>query len=170
LDWSVEKDMEKASPVFMVSLELAVAMRISEIIKTGYITDSLLNYIKSRSLDNIAHHVDDLLYGGRYCKETFNDLALAIAVMAFNSNGVEIFGKKWKAEFMNINLEITTEEAFELDCLLEFCLRINRYPKELQADKTQIILNPTIARDIHNKLIMSIEKFKEDKKNENRII
>ncbi len=67
-------------------------------------------------------HGDDLLFGGKHCARTFNDLATAIAVMSFNPLGCEVFGIKWKSEFKMVNLELTTEDAQELEDLLIFFL------------------------------------------------
>lgn len=45
----------------------------------------------------IAEHGDDLMFGGRHCKEAFNKLALGIACGAYQPGGITFLGDHYEA-------------------------------------------------------------------------
>lgn len=45
--------------------------------------------------DMIAAHGDDLIFGGPFCRDTFNALAKSIALLAFAPGGVTALGRHW---------------------------------------------------------------------------
>lgn len=45
----------------------------------------------------VAAHGDDLQFGGRHTKETFNKLALGVACLAYQPGGITFLGDHWEA-------------------------------------------------------------------------
>ncbi|QLE42221.1 hypothetical protein FD723_18550 [Nostoc sp. C052] len=81
-----------------VCLETAVMLRIREIKQSGYISDYLLESVKETA-DLIAYSGDTLLFDNKKAGAIFNKVALAVAVMSFQSGGVQIFGFKFESVF-----------------------------------------------------------------------
>ncbi|MEH2201210.1 hypothetical protein [Nostoc sp.] len=84
-----------------VCLEAAVMLRVREIKQSGYISDYLLESVKETA-DLIAHSGDILLFDNKKAGAIFNKVATAIAVLSFQSGGVEIFGFKFESNFEQI--------------------------------------------------------------------
>lgn len=86
-----------------VTLEIAVSIRIAEIKQMGYIPSDW-QFNAQSLVDDICHKGDQLLYGSQDKGETaaiFNQLARAIAVLAFQPGGINIFGFKAEAIFVD---------------------------------------------------------------------
>ncbi|MBN3875204.1 hypothetical protein [Nostoc sp. JL23] len=81
-----------------VCLETAVMIRIREIKQSGYMSDYLLESVKETA-DLIAYSGDTLLFDNKKSGAIFNKVAMAIAVMSFQPNGIEIFGFKFESRF-----------------------------------------------------------------------
>jgi hypothetical protein len=80
------------------SLSLAVYIEILNIQKKGYISDAMIeDAINSAEL--IATKSDTLMYDSKSgeASRIFAKLACAVACLAFQPGGVEIFGQKFEA-------------------------------------------------------------------------
>ena len=84
----------------MPTLEFAVMLRISEILRAGYIGDRLQKEALNTA-ELIASQGDTLLYGGNIeeAGEIFNKLAIAIAVLSFQPGGFHGLGMDFTSEF-----------------------------------------------------------------------
>jgi len=82
-----------------LALEAAVPLRILEFQSRGGPSDS--DYERARAFSAIlCAKGDQLLYRSDkpgYTAYLFNELAQAIAVMAFQPAGIRVFGQQWKA-------------------------------------------------------------------------
>ncbi|MFN6560024.1 MAG: BC1872 family protein [Nostoc sp. ChiSLP01] len=106
------------SQALIPCLETAVMLRIMEIRQMGYIPDYLYEEARKTG-DLIANCGDRLLFRSTKLGETaqlFNQAALAIAVLAFQPGGVEIFGFKFEASFPKHMINI--KSLRELDKLV----------------------------------------------------
>jgi hypothetical protein len=86
--------------VLPILLPLAIEMRINEIKARGGITERDVTRIQSY-IEDLAAHGDDLLYRAKKKGETaryFNQLADAIAVMAFLPGGIKVFGEHYEVK------------------------------------------------------------------------
>ena len=89
------------SDLLTSSLEIAVSLRICELKQMGYIPSDWQANAQS-TVDVICSRGDELLYGGQNKGEVanlFNKVACAIAVLAFQPGGINIFGFKAEAVF-----------------------------------------------------------------------
>lgn len=81
------------------ALEAAVPLRILDLQSRGGPSDS--DYERARAFSAIlSEKGDQLLYASKkpgYTATLFNDLAQAIAVMAFQPAGIRVFWVQWKA-------------------------------------------------------------------------
>lgn len=85
------------------SLELAVALRIVDIKRMGYIPEQLYQQLPEIA-SLMAEHGDILLYGGGkkgQVVDIFNKITLAITILAFQPGGIEIFDYKFEASFLD---------------------------------------------------------------------
>jgi len=81
-----------------VSLEVAVILWIAEIKNMGYMPDYLLESARETG-DLIANSGDSLLFDNKKAGAIFNKVTMAVAVLSFQSSGVEIFGFKFESNF-----------------------------------------------------------------------
>lgn len=92
------RDIE--SHPLVICLDAAVPLRIRELAVRGGPTDVDFERVKGYA-DNIASRADVLMFGGSKKKgeiaRLFNELADALAVMAFVPGGVSVFGRRYKA-------------------------------------------------------------------------
>ena len=89
------------SDLLAASLEIAVSLRICELKQMGYIPSDWQANAQS-TVNDICSRADELLYGGQNKGEVaklFNRVACAIAVLAFQPGGINIFGFKAEATF-----------------------------------------------------------------------
>lgn len=81
------------------SLSLGVYIEILNIQKKGFISDAMIEDAIN-SAEIIAVHSDVLMYDNQSGEavKIFARLARAVAVLAFQPGGVEIFGQKYEAK------------------------------------------------------------------------
>ena len=75
-----------AALAMAVPLELAANRAISDVELAALVAGA------PALAEVIAAHGDDLLYGGKYCRQAFAALVRAVALLAFAPGGVELFG------------------------------------------------------------------------------
>ncbi|QSJ14584.1 hypothetical protein JYQ62_22050 [Nostoc sp. UHCC 0702] len=83
--------------------EEAVKPPIVDIKRMGYIPEQLYQQLPEIA-SLMAEHGDILLYGGdkkRQVVDIFNKITLAIAILAFQPGGIEIFDYKFEASFLD---------------------------------------------------------------------
>lgn len=81
-----------------IAISVAVPLRILELQAQGGPSQEQLNRLPEISR-NLSEHGDALLYQSKKQGETarlFNDMALAIAILAFAPGGVTIFGRHYQ--------------------------------------------------------------------------
>lgn len=76
--------VERQRMVLRETLRLAVPLHIHDLRDR---TPSSLAALAERCADTIAAHGDDLQYGGKHCRETFNALARGLAAAALTADG-----------------------------------------------------------------------------------
>lgn len=89
----------RAEDILPGMLEMAVSMRIEEYLAKGGPDDADRQRV-SASGETLAERGDRLLYPSEVPGETarlFNQLADAIAVLSFQSQGITAFGGHWKS-------------------------------------------------------------------------
>jgi hypothetical protein len=81
------------------SLSLAVYVEILNIQKKGYISDAMIEDAIN-SAEIIATKSDTLMYDSQSgeASRIFAKLSRAVAILAFQPGGVEIFGQKYEAK------------------------------------------------------------------------
>lgn len=72
------------STLLPIALECTVILRIAEIKNMGYVSDYLLESVTETS-DLIAYSGDSLLFDNKEASAIFNKLAIAIAVLSFQT-------------------------------------------------------------------------------------
>jgi hypothetical protein len=78
------------------ALAAAVPLRIVELASSS---DEQRLALVAGTVDTICTHGDDLLFGGKHCKETFAALVRALAVAAYQPGGITFAGRHWCAAY-----------------------------------------------------------------------
>jgi hypothetical protein len=89
--WSPPASHE-SHPVLLLTLQLAVPLTIAEVADWSF---EQREEAAREGAAAVAQHGDDLLYGGRHCAATFNQLALGLAVGAYQPGGVTFANAHW---------------------------------------------------------------------------
>lgn len=98
----------RTQSLLSIALSAAVPMRIMEIIQRGGITDEDIARIKSYGEDLMGPNGPDLFFRSKKAggtAERFNQVADALAVLAFFPGGITAFGDHYDAEELKAALE-----------------------------------------------------------------
>jgi len=78
-----------------ICLQAAVPLHIAQL---RSLPDALAVAAAGRFAEQLGSHGDDLMFGGTHCADTFNTLAAALAVLAFQPGGVDFAGLHFQAD------------------------------------------------------------------------
>lgn len=86
------------NPALIETLRIAVILHIKNLKSLGYIPKACSEAVAALP-DELGAYADQLLFGGEKSVSLFNQLAMAVAVLAFAPNGIELFGMRFEAFF-----------------------------------------------------------------------